>query len=69
MSDSKIRKIKLSELVPDPQNANKGTERGRYMLEHSISSLGAGRSVLVDKNNVLIAGSQPPHPQGDGACN
>ena len=58
MSELKVKKIKLSELIPDPQNANKGTERGRYMLEHSISTLGAGRSVLVDKNNVLIAGNK-----------
>jgi hypothetical protein len=58
MSEPKIKKIKLSELIPDPQNANKGTERGRYMLEHSISTLGAGRSVLVDKNNLLIAGNK-----------
>jgi hypothetical protein len=58
MSEPKVKKIKLSELIPDPQNANKGTERGRYMLEHSISTLGAGRSVLVDRNNVLIAGNK-----------
>jgi hypothetical protein len=58
MTESKVKKIKLSELIPDPQNANKGTERGRYMLEHSISTLGAGRSVLVDKNNLLIAGNK-----------
>lgn len=57
-NDPKVKKVKLSELIPDPKNANKGTERGRYMLEHSITNLGAGRSVLVDKNNVLIAGNK-----------
>ena len=50
--------IKLSQLVPDPHNANKGTERGRYMIEHSLQKLGAGRSLLVDKNNVVIAGNK-----------
>jgi hypothetical protein len=53
-----IKKIKLSDLKPDPRNANKGTERGRGMLEKSIQELGLGRSVLVDKNNTLIAGNK-----------
>jgi hypothetical protein len=53
-----IRNAKLSELVPDPENANKGTERGAYMVRHSLEKLGAGRSVLVDKHGVLIAGNK-----------
>jgi hypothetical protein len=53
-----IRKAKLSELVPDPKNANKGTERGAYMVRQSLAQLGAGRSVLVDKHGVLIAGNK-----------
>jgi hypothetical protein len=50
--------IKLSELIPDPNNANRGTPRGRGMLEKSLQKLGAGRSILVDKNNVAIAGNK-----------
>lgn len=53
-----INKIKLSELTPDPRNANRGTERGRYMVEHSLRKLGAGRSILADKNGVVIAGNK-----------
>ena len=53
-----IRNAKLSELVPDPENANKGTERGAYMVRRSLEKLGAGRSVLVDKHGVLIAGNK-----------
>lgn len=52
------RKGKLTELKPDPKNANKGTERGRWMLEESLRTYGAGRSVLVDKNGVVIAGNK-----------
>lgn len=50
--------VKLSEFTPDPKNANKGTERGRGMLEKSLQELGAGRSVLADKHGVLIAGNK-----------
>jgi DNA modification methylase len=50
--------MKLSELKPDPRNANKGTERGRAAVKHSISELGAGRSILVDRNGVILAGNK-----------
>jgi hypothetical protein len=36
---------KRDDLASDPHNANKGTERGRYMLEQSLRECGAGRSV------------------------
>lgn len=49
---------KLKDYKPDPTNANKGTERGQYMLENSLHKYGAGRSVLADKNGYLIAGNK-----------
>lgn len=48
----------LSDLTPDPNNANRGTERGRALLEHSLRQYGAGRSVLADKHGTLIAGNK-----------
>lgn len=36
---------------------NKGTKYGRGLIEHSIRELGCGRSVLCDKNGVIIAGN------------
>ncbi len=42
----------------DPQNANRGTVRGRGMVERSLQQYGAGRSVLVDRNGVIIAGNK-----------
>lgn len=47
--------MKLSELTPDPQNANKGTLRGRTLVERSLADCGAGRSIVVDKNGVIMA--------------
>lgn len=49
---------KLTDLLPDPNNANRGTERGRYMLEQSLRKLGAGRSILLDKHGKIIAGNK-----------
>lgn len=49
---------KLTDLRPDDANANRGTERGAGLLEHSLRKFGAGRSILVDKNGVVIAGNK-----------
>ena len=57
MTDTKSI-TKIDDLRPDPRNANAGTERGAYMVEHSLSKYGAGRSILVDKNGVVIAGNK-----------
>lgn len=48
----------IADYQQDGNNANKGTARGRSLLEHSFRQLGAGRSILVDKNSVAIAGNK-----------
>lgn len=48
----------LSDLTPDASNANKGTERGRYMVEASLTETGAGRSIVADKDGRIIAGNK-----------
>lgn len=54
-----MKKIeKLSDLIPDENNYNKGTEFGGVLIEKSFRKLGAGRSVLADKNGKLIAGNK-----------
>ena len=53
-----IKKAKLKDLVLDDRNFNKGTERGRELIEKSLREFGAGRSVLIDKNNRIIAGNK-----------
>ena len=48
----------LNDLTPDDRNANKGTERGLGLLENSLRSYGAGRSILLDKHGKIIAGNK-----------
>ena len=47
-----------SSLQTDPRNANRGTARGRELLEASLRDYGAGRAVLADRDGVLIAGNK-----------
>ena len=49
---------KYDGIRPDTKNANKGTERGRYMVEASLRETGAGRSILLDKDGRIIAGNK-----------
>ena len=48
----------MSELVQDNRNLNKGTEKGKELIGKSLRLFGAGRSVLIDKNNRIIAGNK-----------
>ena len=52
------RRTDYSGIKPDVKNANKGTERGRYMVEASLRETGAGRSILLDKDGRIIAGNK-----------
>jgi hypothetical protein len=48
----------LDSLKFDTKNANKGKERGRKAVEHSIREYGAGRSILIDREGRIIAGNK-----------
>jgi hypothetical protein len=48
----------LTDLTPDPKNANKGTARGKDLVGKSLRELGAGRSILVDASGATIAGNK-----------
>ena len=48
----------IEDLTPDDLNANKGTERGRGLLEKSLRKYGAGRSIVTDRNGKVIAGNK-----------
>jgi DNA modification methylase len=56
--------MKLSGLVPDSQNANKGTHRGSEVVRESLRRLGAGRSILLDKHGRIIAGNKTAQQAG-----
>ena len=47
----------INELKFDDKNFNKHTEFGMSLLEKSLRELGAGRSIVVDKDNNIIAGN------------
>jgi DNA modification methylase len=54
----KIRIVPITHLVLDDKNSNKGTKRGRELLGESLERYGAGRSVVVDCHNRVIAGNK-----------
>src|ERR1700689_4873626 len=54
----KIRIVPITQLVLDDKNSNKGTKRGRELLGESLEKYGAGRSVVVDCHNRIIAGNK-----------
>lgn len=54
----KLRVVSITQLVLDEKNANKGTKRGRELLGDSLEKYGAGRSVVVDRYNRVIAGNK-----------
>jgi hypothetical protein len=49
---------KATDFVPDPHNANAGTERGQYLLDESVQRNGLGRSIVVSRDGVVIAGNK-----------
>ena len=53
-----MKKVKADELIQDDKNFNLGTEKGKRLLEKSIKETGAGRSILIDKDNKIIAGNK-----------
>lgn len=50
--------MKIHDLKPDDKNFNLGTKEGVKIIRESLSKLGAGRSILIDKDNNIIAGNK-----------
>jgi hypothetical protein len=42
---------RFSDLVPDDRNDNRGSKRGAALIKKSLKDYGAGRSILLDKND------------------
>ena len=55
---SKVVETTIDKLRPDDQNFNKGTEYGEHLIDQSIRKFGLGRSILLDRNNRIIAGNK-----------
>ena len=60
MEENKVNTevVDIDDLIQDDHNFNKGTEEGAQLIERSFKDYGAGRSVLIDKNNRIIAGNK-----------
>lgn len=50
--------LNIEDLRFDENNANRSSEKGADMILNSLSDVGFARSVVIDKNNKLIAGNQ-----------
>ena len=55
---AKVIETNIESLVPDNKNFNKGTEYGDRLMDESLRRFGLGRSILIDKNNRIIAGNK-----------
>lgn len=62
---AEIKHTTVDKLIPDDKNFNKGTEFGKGLLDKSFSKFGAGRSILIDKNNRIIAGNKATESFGE----
>lgn len=50
--------MKIKDLQRDDHNFNRGRDEGRKLMQQSLEQFGAGRSILVDKDNRIIAGNK-----------
>ena len=53
-----IQKLKIKNLLPDDNNANVGTERGKQVLEQSLEEFGFAEAGTLDKNYKIIGGNK-----------
>jgi len=49
--------LKSSDLRFDKRNVRKRNRRASETIEHSLRELGAGRSVVIDRNGEIVAGN------------
>ena len=57
-TDSKEQVVDIDSLRQDTHNFNRGTEEGQQLMERSFKELGAGRSILLDREGNIIAGNK-----------
>jgi hypothetical protein len=49
--------LHITDLTQDPRNARKHNERNLDMIHDSLRDVGAARSIVIDENNVILAGN------------
>ena len=62
---AKVVEAQIQSLVFDDKNFNKGTEYGEHLMDESLRKFGLGRSILIDKNNRIIAGNKTAEKAGE----
>ena len=62
---AKVIETNIESLVPDNKNFNKGTQFGDRLMDESLRRFGLGRSILIDKNNRIIAGNKTAEKAAD----
>lgn len=62
---TKMIEASIDSLIPDDKNFNKGTEFGEHLMDESLRKFGLGRSILIDKNNRIIAGNKTAEKAAD----
>lgn len=62
---AKLIEASIETLIPDNKNFNKGTEYGDHLMDESLRRFGLGRSILIDKNNRIIAGNKTAEKAAD----
>ena len=62
---TKIIETNIESLVPDNKNFNKGTEYGDRLMDESLRRFGLARSIVIDKNNRIIAGNKTAEKAAD----
>ena len=55
LSAQKVTHIR--DLTPDPKNARKHNPKNIGMISDSLRAVGAGRSIVLDEDNVILAGN------------
>ena len=56
--NSREQVVDIDSLRQDTHNFNRGTEQGQQLMERSFKELGAGRSILLDREGNIIAGNK-----------
>ena len=62
---AKVIETNIESLVPDDKNFSKGTQYGDHLMDESLRRFGLGRSILIDKNNRIIAGNKTAEKAAD----
>jgi len=55
----------VKDLIPDPKNRRKHTPRNVGMIVDALHKVGAGRSIVIDENDVVLAGNATLEAAGE----